>query len=177
MAFRISTQFHSLYRFSLDTWKILVEEWDAPPNTAKRHGRDPGASRSRGGCERKQMAMGSFTSQDLFLRCFARIRRLRKSPQYVLVILQWKMTVSAKLPQNLRRRITKSWLAKFPRWRGHVLRRDRQRRAEIGRIRRGGSQGALLTRHPSGAMPAPPARSRRLFVGVPGEVPDRETPI
>ena len=38
-----------------------------------------------------------------FCAAFARIRRLRKSPQNLLVILHWQMTVSAKLrdsPQN-----------------------------------------------------------------------------
>ena len=34
------------------------------------------------------------------LRSFARIRRLRKSAQYLLVVLQGKTTVSEKLPQK-----------------------------------------------------------------------------
>ena len=51
---------------------------------------------------------------------FARIRRLRESLQYLLVILQGKMTVSANLrdsPQNFQKNCAeefKSWLAKLP---------------------------------------------------------------
>ena len=42
-------------------------------------------------------------SQDLIFVCagFARIRRLRKSLQYFLVISQWKITVSANLHNSL----------------------------------------------------------------------------
>ena len=50
---------------------------------------------------------------------FARSRRLRKSPSYLLVNLHGKMTVSAnqisaKFPQQLRRQVSTSWLTQFP---------------------------------------------------------------
>ena len=55
--------------------------------------------------------LGSFTSQDFvcfFCAVFARIRRLRKSPRYLLVILRWKVAVSANLrssPQHFNSQI------------------------------------------------------------------------
>ena len=41
-------------------------------------------------------ALGNFASRDIDIysvRVFAQVRRLRKSPQYLLVMLQWKMSV------------------------------------------------------------------------------------
>ena len=55
---------------------------------------------------------------DILLSSFALIRRLRKSPQYLLVLLRRIMTVSAILRNNFRtscaEEMSKSWLAKFP---------------------------------------------------------------
>ena len=53
----------------------------------------------------------------LFCAVFAWTHRLRKSLQHMLAILQGKTyypQISAKLPQDLRRQMSKSWLAKFP---------------------------------------------------------------
>ena len=62
-----------------------------------------------------------------FCAAFARMHRPRKSQQYRLAIPQWKITAYANLgkftkiceadesAQKLRRKISKSWLAKFPR--------------------------------------------------------------
>ena len=67
----------------------------------------------------------SFASRDSDVSprvSFARIRRLRKSPRYLLAILQGKITVSTNLrdsPQNFRNhradKCPESWLAKLPR--------------------------------------------------------------
>ena len=55
-------------------------------------------------------AVGNFTSLDFdtCLRSFARIRRLRESPQYALVILRWKITVSANLRKTSTRTARKN---------------------------------------------------------------------
>ena len=71
--------------------------------------------------------IGNFASQDLdiLVRGFAPLRRLRKYPQFLLVIMHGKLTVSANLrdsQQESRRKIFKSWLPKLPRSPGGVRR-------------------------------------------------------
>ena len=53
----------------------------------------PGAAR------RGETPLGNYSIRDfdIILRSFVRIRRLRKSPRYLLVIAQGEMTVSANL--------------------------------------------------------------------------------
>ena len=56
----------------------------------------PGLSRSG------WVRVGNFTSRDFLFFCavFARIRRLGKSPQYALAILQWKLTAKSPGSRN-----------------------------------------------------------------------------
>ena len=48
----------------------------------------------------------------MIMLSFVWIRRLRRSPRYLLAVLQWKMTVSANLrhsPQNFRKSCAEKW--------------------------------------------------------------------
>ena len=84
----------------------------------------PGAGPPRGSFRRRkeQLPLGDFASQDLEIYlcvAFAWIRRLRKSPQYLLVILpRTKTAVSTILREassKSSQRTQNSWLTKFPR--------------------------------------------------------------
>ena len=101
---------------------------------------------------KEQSLVENFTSQDFD------ILRLRKSPQYLLVILQGKMTVSAKLPQQLHRTIAKSWLAKFPRASSYIV--------SAAVSRRSIALGGLEDEHLGRASGADTARSAQLHVRV-----------